>query len=147
VLLVGHGGGSPDRSSLLIRITEGEPDDQATDSEHRNENHSGNPTAPSLMPPRLLDQLRAPNHGPVWRLVPRVVIHGSRNLLDDLNELVAPIPMMSSKGHEPRAPTGPISNCGGWNTSKQNRCHRSWSMPGGMCLAWLALSRKLRQLP
>lgn len=75
-VFVGHRGGSPDRSSLLIRATEREPDDRATDSEHRNENHSGNPTAPSLMPPRLLDQLRAPGHGPVWRLVSSVVSHG-----------------------------------------------------------------------
>lgn len=107
MLLVGHRGGSPDRSPLLIRATEREPDDQATDSEHRNETHSGNPTAPSLVPPRLLDQLRTPNHGPVWRLVSRVVSHGSRNLFDDLNELVAPIPMMPSKPHEF---TGPLEH-------------------------------------
>jgi hypothetical protein len=60
---------------MLIRTTEREYDDQATGSEHRNEDRSGDSTAPPLMPPSLLDQLRASNQWPVWRLVPRVVGH------------------------------------------------------------------------
>lgn len=92
-------------SALLTDTAQSQPDNRATDCEDRNQKHSGHPTAPTLMSSCFLDQLRTPAQ---WYASSRAVSHGSRNLLDDLNELIAPIPMMSGEADKF---TSPFEHC------------------------------------
>jgi len=92
-------------SAQLADTAKSQPNNRATDCEDRNQKHSRNPTASTLMSSCLLNQLRTPAQ---WHASSRAVSHGSRNLLDDLNKLIAPIPMMSGEADKF---TSPFEHC------------------------------------
>jgi len=64
--LGGVRGGSPDGLALLIRTTEREPNDQATDGEGHKKNRPSDPTTSTLMSSCLLNQMRTHHRRLVW---------------------------------------------------------------------------------
>lgn len=87
-------------AALAPPATQVQPKDQAANRKRCHHDCSDHLAASTLMASCLIDQATTRHRGPLGRLWFSWGRHLSRDLLDDLNEFVSPIPVMPSESHK-----------------------------------------------